>query len=238
MPYYRRYRKPATATRKRYWRRAKKLKYKKRFAKASIKQLKRGTIIPDRYFCRLKFNQTLDYRPTVANPTSRQLWRGNSAYDPDQTGLGGQPLGFDQIMALYDNYRIYASSIKIQIMPLSTGSGNFIKWSLYPSNTPSNDVSPDIGAEHPYAKSDFSASANQNFRTIRNFMSTKRILGYKNIMTNDNFIGTAGTNPTSQWYWILDYLTVGGVNNIDPGYLNVTITYYCEFFNRKDLAQS
>ena len=224
--------------RKRVSRYSKKSKYNKRFSKPSVKILKRNTIIPDRYFTKLKFSETVDIRPTVAAPNARQVWRGNSLFDPDQSSTGGQPTGFDQLMSLYTNYRVYASSIKLQIMPLQTTSASFTKWCLYPCNTPSNDLSPDVGAERPYSKNTFVGGSGQNMRFMKNFMSTKRLLGYNNILDNDNFIGTSGTNPSTQWYWVADYQTVGGLNNLDPGYMNCTITYYVEFFNRIDLTGS
>lgn len=223
---------------KRYSRSAKRSKYNKRYSKPSIETLHRGTLVPDRYFCRLRYSQTVDYRPTVASPTARQVFRANSLYDPDQSGIGGQPLGFDQLMSLYTYYRVYASSIKVQIMSLSTASSDFIKFSLYPTNISSLDNPTDIASEQPYSKNIFNSTANAGMNWLSNFMTTKRFLGLKDITQIDALAGTSGTNPSTQWYWVLDYGTVGGVNNINPGYFNVNITFYVEFYGRVDLTAS
>lgn len=48
---------------------------------------------------------------TFATTTSKG-WRQfalNGLFDPDITGTGHQPLGFDQIKALYDNYRVHSA---------------------------------------------------------------------------------------------------------------------------------
>lgn len=45
----------------------------------------------------------------------------NSLYDPDYTGSGHQPMGFDQVMALYSDFWVTASSITISAH-LSTNS--------------------------------------------------------------------------------------------------------------------
>lgn len=41
------------------------------------------------------------------------LFNINSLYDPDRTGIGHQPLGYDQLSALYNNYRVLGSSIRV-----------------------------------------------------------------------------------------------------------------------------
>lgn len=48
---------------------------------------------------------------------SYQSFRANSIFDPDQTGSGHQPSGHDQWAALYNNYVVVKSMMKVTIVP-------------------------------------------------------------------------------------------------------------------------
>lgn len=50
------------------------------------------------------------------------VYRLNSVFDPDFTGVGGQPDGFDQWKTLYNQYRVVASDIEVQAVGF-TGMG-------------------------------------------------------------------------------------------------------------------
>lgn len=56
---------------------------------------------------------TLD-APTLGAATVYQF-RLNSLFDPDLTGVGTQPVGFDQYAALYEKYRVYEASYKLMV---------------------------------------------------------------------------------------------------------------------------
>lgn len=77
-----------------------------------------GNPIPPRIFTKLKYVQTLQpINITAGAPTVRQ-YRLNSCYDPDFTGAGHQPYGFDQWSSggfAFQNYMVHA--VKICIMP-------------------------------------------------------------------------------------------------------------------------
>lgn len=42
-----------------------------------------------------------------------QIFSANGLYDPDSTGIGHQPRGYDQIMALYDHYVVTRAKIEV-----------------------------------------------------------------------------------------------------------------------------
>lgn len=50
-----------------------------------------------------------------------QRWRLNSLFDPDATGTGGQPTGFDQLSALYNRYRVYKTRWIARVVGLTYG---------------------------------------------------------------------------------------------------------------------
>ena len=48
-----------------------------------------------------------------------QTWsfKANSLYDPDYTGVGHQPMGYDQLMAAYNKWVVVASKAKVTFLP-------------------------------------------------------------------------------------------------------------------------
>jgi len=53
-----------------------------------------------------------------------QVFRANSLYDPDYTGGGHQPNGFDQIIAAYQHFTVTDAKIRVSLKQLSTGGGS------------------------------------------------------------------------------------------------------------------
>ena len=72
------------------------------------------TTMPDQMFIKLKY--ATSYRITAAQ--FHKVFSGNGLYDPDVSGVGHQPLGFDQWMTLYNRYRVYASRIVVNVVNL------------------------------------------------------------------------------------------------------------------------
>lgn len=63
------------------------------------------------------------------------IFRANSCYDPDYTGTGHQPMGFDEYMKLYDHYQVKWSSIKVTNMPLkAVGNDTPVIWGVHISD--------------------------------------------------------------------------------------------------------
>jgi len=72
--------------------------------------------------------RTLRYAQTnvidVANfGTSQQVFRANSLFDPDFTGAGHQPNGFDQIIAAFNHFTVTRARIRVRVLQVNTGGG-------------------------------------------------------------------------------------------------------------------
>lgn len=208
-------------------------KFKRKFVKPTTAVLRSTSVFPDRKFVKLKWNYLLSAAPTVAAPSSRMNVSGNGCYDPDVSGIsGGTPYAWPQMQNIYSNYRCYGSKYRVEILSSNATTANYMKFSLYPQRD-LTDVTTDIAAEQPYSKSVLHGSSNGNGRShLTSFMSTKKMFGYTKINQDDLFSAALNAVPTNQWYWILDYQTLNG-SNIADTYLNITVTYYVEFFNLK-----
>lgn len=91
----------------------------------------RATTIPD-VEC-LKFVYS-DYRVlTAAVNQAEYVYRLNSLFDPDQSGVGGQPDGFDQWKALYGIYRVVAAKVKVSAVGNGANTNGLL--AVAPSDT-------------------------------------------------------------------------------------------------------
>jgi hypothetical protein len=69
---------------------------------------------PSRNCCRLKYSDFITLNPGSLDSGVPKVhhFRANSCFDPDYTGVGHQPRGFDEQSAIYDHYTVIGSKIK------------------------------------------------------------------------------------------------------------------------------
>ncbi len=83
----------------------------RRFNRTRGSQFKNG-IVRDKRIVSMRYQFDL---PIAANTAiAHQRFRANGLFDPDSTGAGHQPRGFDQFMALYDKYVVLSARITLR----------------------------------------------------------------------------------------------------------------------------
>jgi len=71
---------------------------------------------PDRMKTKLQYQDVVQLSASAGSPAIWQF-RMNSLYDPDLTGTGHQPQWFDQLSAVYNNYKVLGSKITCTFIP-------------------------------------------------------------------------------------------------------------------------
>lgn len=223
--------------RKRYRRTGRFLRKRYRRAKGGrIKTRKGGMLVSDRFKVKLKYSLLISGN-TDASGDYTYVFSGNSAYDPDVSGVGFQPTGWDQYSALYRFYYVSGSKLRFQVINQSTT--DVIKVGCFPATQQlsSGDLATMDPAEWPYSRWALlgPTSSSRSVKDIKSYMSTKKVYGYRT-STNPNFISAISANPTNQWYWNIWVTTLVGTS---PGFtLSCTMTYYVNFFGRQEIAWS
>lgn len=102
---------------------------------------------PSSTFCIHRYVEELSLsQENITGLTGNEYaFRLNSLFDPNFTGTGHQPRGFDQMAALYANYCVYKVQVQVRIMSQSGGPSqavNFIACNVRPYNNGSYSLGP------------------------------------------------------------------------------------------------
>ena len=71
--------------------------------------------IPDEKVCRLRYCDMVKLDPTALESgiATQHVFIANSVFDPDSSGIGHQPMGFDEMAQNYNHYVVLGSKITV-----------------------------------------------------------------------------------------------------------------------------
>lgn len=87
-------------------------------------------MIKDKTTSRLRYVDTISIDVSAAS-IANHVFRCNSVFDPDLTGIGHQPFGYDQHTLLYDRYRVLSSKITVTPVDVDSSNGTPCLWGIY-----------------------------------------------------------------------------------------------------------
>lgn len=198
----------------------------------------RNSAISDCVWVKLKYANFTTIAVTGTTPGVLRF-RGNSIYDPDQSGIGNQPLAFDQWAAFYKQYYVAGSKIKIRAW---NPGDQAITLHLFPSVdiiSASDALTYQIWTQ-PYAKR-MNLSEILNLKRISHYMTTSKMFSNKLPSADMEFYGSAIADvPSSQqWYW---NVVANGFAGQSVTAMNLQVecevTYYCKFVGRNTITPS
>lgn len=244
MPYRRRkYRSKVKKKPSRYRRKTYGKRYYKRRTVPKIPRVRnlRANTFPQKLLTTFTYNDTA-FALSCTSGNSYQnynLFRGNSAYDPDQTGVGIQPYYWDTLSEVYNRYMVYASKITIYLMTTtSAGTTADIKSMLFPSQTASKvsyDEPNDIRNLFKSKLLSWNKGRLDNGKLkFTQYCTSKQIIDSKN---DHDMTSVMTSNPSLQWYWHF-YLDTTMESSDAVIYCDVKIKYYVKLYERKNVDES
>jgi len=185
---------------------------------------------PDRYRTTLRYSENLALTATSGVPVVYS-YRGNNVFDPNSTGTGNQPAGFDSLAAHYRYYRVFGSRFTIIA---SNGSNSNVpgEMALVPLSTTPTSTVPDYAAQ-AYATVGVVSSPSTAL-TLSSTMTTSRIFGQPTVSVGaaDEFASRVTTGPVKEWYWTIIWVAIDGSTTLISQNI-LTIEYDVEFFQRE-----
>lgn len=154
------------------------------------------------------------------------VFSGNSLFDPDQTGVGVQPYGFDPMSSLFGWYQVTGSKIRVRFYTAESPVYKAV-CTVVPSVDSALDYyDPNDLRVTAKAKQHIISSTEGISRGhfISSYCTTSRL--FRGQTCRDADFGAAwNASPTKQWYWHV-YTDTTDQATEDSIYMDVQITYY------------
>lgn len=162
-------------------------------------------------------------------------FRANGMYDPSQTGIGHQPLYYDQMNVLYNHWKVIGSKITVTFIPTAaTTVPQYV--GIIADDDVTNSLDINTLNEQPDTRRKQIAFNNAKPVTITHYFSAKKVYG-PSIMGNNRLEGDASTDPTEQFYFTIYNAPVDGSTAVGVSAL-VTIDYIAVWTEAKDVGGS
>lgn len=214
--------------------------YRRAVKKAVNKVTTRGTMvyrgnpgIADRALIKMRYRDNYVLTSNTPSPFTQRAWLLNSIYDPDNTGIGHQPLTYDQWALFYLSYRVYKTDVVIHLANQETEAVQ-IGWTVQPDD---NTLAvTDAAFEQPHTFTKILGGINgQNRAMIKRSVYHPRILGQqsKQYRANENTYSTWYNNPPTKIYGLLFAESIDSSTTPNVS-VNVTLIFHLEMFDRKE----
>lgn len=193
------------------------------------------------YSCKLNYSETFTLTTGVGGIFgTEQIYGLNNLYDPNYSGTGHQPYGYDQLSPLYRIYMVFGCKINLTITDPSA-DGMVVGAVIQPSNGTATvaTYTPDVIKERPGAVTRVINNTGSQRSYITQYIPNHKLEGVSRPMWNarSEYASTVGAGPASEQFL---RIAVGS----DAGQMSQTvkvriyITYYCKFFDRITQSQS
>lgn len=108
------------------YRKRKRYAKKKRGSYRRKKAVIRKSPMPTKFVTKMRYCERFTVDPTTGGLAAAYVFRANGLYDPNMTGTGHQPRGFDQLMAMYDHFVVLGSKITVTFNLWNTEAYNCV----------------------------------------------------------------------------------------------------------------
>jgi len=228
MPFRRRYR-------KNYRKKAPHRRVNRRFVHRPLRNKVPTGAAPlaKKHLVRLKYTDIIDWDPTTL-ATQVQVFNMNSLFDPDQTGVGHQPYGFDQLAALFAHYRVYKFSWHIEFAP----SNERLHVCVIPINGSTAPTTIPVAGEQPLGVTKAMSFDGGPPCVFKGHQYLSRFTGATSVQykTDDRYSAATTESPVELMrVHILVYNPSG--SSVATS-CNVTLIYHTEFYDPITVGQS
>lgn len=174
--------------------------------------------------------------PGVGGTTQSYVFTANGLYDPNITGTGHQPMGYDQLMELYDHYKVTHCKITATFDSIDTAETHIVGIKI----TDGGGYISSGQAACEGGNSTFDVlgtkDSSHGHKTLVYNLDLKAFFGGRNFEDRD-FQGSTTTNPLEQAYPTVFCFPNSSADSAGC-ICNVVLEYATQFTEVKQLAQS
>lgn len=163
---------------------------------------------PDRLVTILKYSENYTFNSGTATP-SAQVWALNSAYDPNNSGVGHQPSFYDTFSSVYGRYFVRRFKIEVQIENTTATVGLYAVCNYSDQSISGNSVEQIIEAKYSKYQTLSLPTGNAAVKSIiMPWMSSMKIMGQPNTEADDNMYAGVASNPSDIAWGVLKMCSV------------------------------
>ncbi len=190
---------------------------------------------PQEYKTTLRYKEAINLDPT-AGQFKTYLYRANGLYDPNYTGTGHQPMGYDNLAAMYSHYCVTKSRMKLTQI---TAPANPVCFGVL--------VSDQNGSSGPWP-----AVTEQNPNIVQYLMPTQgslsklvvkkewdllKMTGVRDGISS-GYSSAVGADPSDTQYFIIFLQALDQSTDVAAMWYVVEIEYEVTFTVRKEMVSS
>jgi hypothetical protein len=157
-------------------------------------------IVPSMFRGKMAYDTVVALSP-AAGAASANVFRWNSVYDPDYTGVGASAVAYGQLSALYNRYRVLGAKMTVTFVNTSTTTPLTCFIVLNPVNTVGTNIAQILAQRHVWSRSLTTANGQG---TITHTVSSPVHLVYgvprRQVRDEDDYAGIVGSNPNNAVY--------------------------------------
>lgn len=214
----------------------------KRKTTGPFKRFVRMDPFPASMKCKLTYTHTSGLSSgTVGVIGTEQVFRLNSLYDPDFTGSGHQPYGFDQVSSLYKHYQVYGVKVSVTCTD-PTLDANYVAAMFQPSTATYTLAGKDQDQvrENPLAITRVLNNTGSQITRFSQYFPIYKLEGITPVQYSasmDLYSADVSTNPSLTPFFRIGVGNMRG-NASQSVMCVLTFTFYCRFTQRVIQSQS
>lgn len=220
--------------RRRQFKRRKPRRTKRRYRRGAptTSHVRSANFTADRIMHKMRYHDTIQVNPAAL--IYSYLFNLIDLHDPDRTGVGHQPMGYTEVGALYNRYRVHACKWRVRISNVNTP----VAFAVLPKNGSGAPVDYTDACEGAYSKSAIVTDDGSDIKTVSGYITSRRILG-RPMIGDDRTEGVyEGAVPADAAVLALQFQSADGATNMSSLNIDIDLVYYVESFDRKQIAGS
>jgi len=191
--------------------------------------------LPPTAIRKFKYAGQFNVNPAVG-VTAGYVFRANSLYDPDVTGVGHQPYGFDQMMEHYNHYEVLEACIRVRGFPTIDSYGFTLGIKLDDNGSAGAGTIEACMEQPGWNWTDGNGDGAGRSIMVSQTFDAKKFFGDK--YGDRDTWGTVATNPLDMAFFIVMLCPITSLQDLPQMPFLAEIEYVVKLHEPKEVVQS
>lgn len=152
------------------------------------------------------------------------IFSANGLFDPNITGGGHQPVGFDELSEIYTEYVVVGSTITLRAVNQNAGYG-LLTLSLYRSAATIANIDLSIENGNCVTTTVGPTGSGQEIKSLNYYCDMNKESLHKDITQEESFAGTQNANPAEGRFYVITLAPFDNAADLGAMNFRVEINY-------------